>query len=66
MDSLTSTQLRQIEQHRIRQLEQLDAMMSRRRVRLLPAVLSWSVQRRAVADDLAAIRAFLAESLDGR
>ena len=60
MDTLTDTQLRQIEQHRIRQIEMLDAKIARRRRKLLPTVLLWCVQRKALLADLAYVRGRLA------
>ena len=60
MDALTDTQLRQIEQHRIRQIEMRDTKIARQRRKLLPAVLLWAVQRKSLLADLAYVRGRLA------
>ena len=62
MDTLTDTQLRQIEQHRIKQLEMLDTRIMRRRMRLLPRVKVWDDHRAALLLDLAGLRSRLAKA----
>ena len=59
MLSFTSTQLRQIEQRRIKQLEQLDRLMMERGLKLLPPFAHWVAERAQLAEDLAAVRVLL-------
>ena len=60
---MDDTKLRELEQHRIKQLERLDGMIAHHRRKLLLPRSHWLKEREALLRDLAFVRALLAKEM---